>query len=184
MPDYGNYKRDSKQGYSDGPLSPRHRQVAMLVAQGSTNQSISDATGYDLNYISLLKAKPEFKLLVESIVREVQTLGIDQMVDELKKEFLPTVERLKHWRDQDEEPSVSLGATNSILDRILPKKTLVENHQTILRLEGDDIKGLLGVVNEYRNGNGNSTKEELDVTPPTIRAKTIDEMIAEDADAE
>lgn len=165
-----------------GDLNPRHRHVAMMVAQGRTNREIEELTGYDYNYIAILKGKPEFKLFVESMLREVQTYGMDQMLDQLKREFEPSVAKLKFWRDQDDEPAVSLGATKDILDRILPKKTITEEHKTVLHLDGAAVQALAGVVNEYHNGNG-APKDTVDVTPLTVVAKTIDELIAEDEDA-
>jgi hypothetical protein len=164
-------------------LNERHKLLALHLVQGSTIEDAAEQVGLDYQYATHVRNSPMFKLYMDELTDEMRTLGIDQMLDQLRAEFTPTIAKVRQWRDQNEEPNVSLGACNTILDRIIPKrKQIEEEHTTVLRLEGADIVSLLGVVKEYRaNGRAIETTATTidDDSPQPIVAKTIDEIIAE-----
>lgn len=78
---------------SDKPLTPRHRKLAELLAQGKTNNEISQTLGYTPARVSTLKTNTRIRELAEKIRERAFEDGIGARLKRLSEPALNEIER-------------------------------------------------------------------------------------------
>lgn len=78
---------------SDKPLTPRHRKLAELLAQGKTNTEISQILGYTQSRVSILKSNSRIKELAEKIRERVFEDTVGTRLKRLAEPALNEIER-------------------------------------------------------------------------------------------
>jgi len=112
--------------------SEQHQKIALLIAQGATNKAAAEATGVHYNSVTRLLQKPFMKELIEAaraemavalaevkvelpkLVAEKAAKTLAQRFDELAPR---ATERVNELMEQDENLTVSLKASQDILNR-------------------------------------------------------------------
>ena len=119
---------------SGGPpdaLNDRHRLLATYIALGYTNEEAGRELDLAPNRISIIRQSPLFAHEVEQERRRIRTQITADALGLLHQEALPSVRRLAELRDQSDNLNVALGASNSIVDRVVPKTLRHEEERTL-----------------------------------------------------
>lgn len=125
-------------------MTPAYEIVALLVARGCSNAEISDATGYNANYVWRIKNEVEgFDLLVAEFKREIQQRTIEETVDAVtrfnRKVPLMT-DNLEELALRANKEGVRLRATMDWLDRAPDAPKRVHRQENL-----DEHKIIFGV---------------------------------------
>lgn len=119
---------------SGGPpdtLNDRHRLLASYIALGYSREDAAAKCGISKGRVDTIMTSP---LMTHEIAQERRRIRERITADALgllQQEAVPSVRRLVGLRDQDDNRTVALGATNSILDRVIPKTTRLEEDRTL-----------------------------------------------------
>ena len=98
--------------------TPRDRLMVFMAAQGKTNGEIAKALNISPVTVANNLKQPWARERMQDELREA---GRDELKELLKREGSASILKLVDLRDNAESESVRLGATNSILDRLMGK---------------------------------------------------------------
>lgn len=161
-------------GAAPDALSERHKIIAEMESAGATDVEIAHRIGISASRISIIRTSPLYQALVLDLSKERRsksTFDIAKAIDDLAPRALG---RLAELIDQDENLGVALGATNAIMDRVSPKKTINEVDQTVrVRLSLEQVDAMRRAAAE------DSGALEIEAPPPGLKA--LDDAIAEAA---
>ncbi len=136
-------------------LPPRHRLIALQLAAGRSHAQIAQAVGMHLKSVSRLASKPEIKAAVEEAAAELEERVIVRLVDRFDDAAPDAFEELMRLMREGKSETVRHRAAESILDRsqVAPKRQIhsrheVESRQTILHLDGKELRRLIAVMIE------------------------------------
>jgi hypothetical protein len=113
-------------------LAPRHILMAYMRASGVKQVETARRLGMSPNAVYMICSSPLFQLQVQEIQKQIRDGAVEDVLDLIRLEGPASVRTLVEWRDQVDEPAVSLNAANSLLDRgAAPKKHQVEEDRTL-----------------------------------------------------
>jgi len=125
-------------------MKPAYEIVALLVARGCSNAEVSEATGYNANYVWRIKNEVEgFDLLVSDFKRDIQQRTIEGTVDILTKfnSKVPLMaDNLEDLALRANKEGVRLRATMDWLDRAPDAPKRVHRQENL-----DEHKIIFGV---------------------------------------
>ena len=108
---------------ADKPLvgeMPWHRQFAQLLTVGKTGKECAEWFGKTEQECSLVRTQPWFKLILEKLAEEAGKT----LLDRIEAEANASLDVVVEIRDNVNAPaSARLNAAESILGRLVPKKT-------------------------------------------------------------
>ena len=131
-------------------LSPRHILIAYMRASGVKQIEIARRLGMHQNAVYMICSSPLFQLQVSEIQKQIRDGAVEDVLEMIRLEGPASVQKLVEWRDQDDEPAVSLNAANSLLDRgSAPKKHQVEEDRTLRIVIGrEEAQGMRAIAEE------------------------------------
>ncbi len=164
------------------PLSPRHRRLAELIAQGMTNQQISDSLGYVGSRISVLRREPSIAAEVERLQERLFEETVQKRLRDFAEPALNNIHMI--LTDQSNRVKISEKADMSkwVIEKIDGKASQKVD-------VGENLLSVLMDKMEYMRSQGNpqtsphpSNGEAIDVTPAQIQApvpKTEESLLAD-----
>lgn len=154
-------------------LNESHKAMARMEAANCTDAQIAAATGYHINRVVAVRASPLYKAFLASLSKEINAQTVFDVAAEIGKLAQTAVETKRKLMERlDDHPAVANAASDSILDRVMPKRTGHDVESTVnVRLTFEDKHRIDAVL-----------AEALDVTPTPKGLKSIAQAAA-DADA-
>lgn len=114
---------------------PIHRAMIYAKAAGASDTDIAFQFGYSVSQVRLVLRQPWAQDRLVQILKET---GQDAVRHFLTTETLPSLQVLKAIRDDGSNSAQArIAATNSILDRVLPKTTHVTSDNTNRNIPAD-----------------------------------------------
>lgn len=162
-------------GVTSSPLQrirDSHHRLAEALASGMSNIEASAVTGYDPARISLLKADPAFKELLE-FYRSARDGVFRDFMERMKNLAEDALQEL-HIRLQDSPESVKtselLAILNSTADRTGHGPTSTRRFEGQVTLTADQIEAIKGAAEEEHRGrvshrDGTPRGQVIDITP-------------------
>ena len=131
-------------------ITPRHQQLALLKANGLTNNRIAELTGYTIARVSILLSDSRLAALVAEYQQQLATVHIEEAAQLLTQETMPTLRKVLSHRDSD-DATASLKACDMLLARALPATKHTESERTtIIRLELHEIQRIQAAEDEMK----------------------------------
>ena len=131
-------------------LSPRHDRIALLKANGLTNNAIAAAIGMTPVRVSVLLSDPR---LIARMVEYQQLIAgeqVEQAAALLNQQTLPTLRKVITHRDSD-DATASLKACDMILARTMPViKQSVEDRTIRIILSTEEQKRISDADDEMK----------------------------------
>jgi len=123
--------------------------TAFLLAAGFTYGHISSVLGVPVSRVNRWASRSDVLAERNRFHAELGRSMVGDFATVMAREFNPSLQRLKTLRDQDSDLRVALGATNSFLDRIVPKRTEERRDETLtIQFDPDALGRAKSVRNE------------------------------------
>ena len=111
-------------------LSPRHDRIALLKANGLTNNAIAAAIDMTPSRVSVLLSDPRIIARMSEYQQLIAGEQIEQAAVLLNQQTLPTLRKVIEHRDSD-DATASLKACDMILSRTMPAVRKSEEDRTV-----------------------------------------------------
>lgn len=130
---------------SEKPLSPRHRRLALLAAQGMTNKKIAEDLGYSESRVSVLLGHSKIREEIQRNQERQWEEGIGQRLKALADVAVNTLVEILFDRTGRVRPSQKLEAAKFIIEKIDGKPvTKIEGGENLLSVLMDRLDSLKG----------------------------------------
>lgn len=156
----------------DQALSPRHRKLAELLAQGKSNAQIKELLGYSDSRLSILKHSDPIKEEVRRIMDSVLELDVKARIRRLANPALDVLEEAIRDRTNRFSPKERIEVAKYLADHAAGKA--VQKHE----VSGGVLLGVMDKLDSMRNSAKglHEAKSWIDVTPEPPK---LDEMTPE-----
>jgi hypothetical protein len=119
-------------------LSPRHRLLAMQVANGVPVRQAAQQLGFSEGWALAVSRAPLFLSAVDTLLSKRERNMLAEAKKRLADEALNNVEAMVEVRDTAEDPRTRLAAAEGMLDYVVPRKTATEEERTFKFVLSDD----------------------------------------------
>lgn len=154
----------------DRPLSPRHRRLAELVAQGVRTQEIAKTLGYTEARVSVLKRQPK---IAEEIARVSDRIYEDTIKNRLKSLATPALDHVAQVLS-DRTGRVKVSEKNDMAKFIIEK---VDGKAAQVHDVGENLLGVMMDRLDALKAAGKGLPSPIDVTPRLTAASSDSECI-------
>ena len=140
-------------------LSPRHDRIALLKANGLTNNAIAAAIDMTPSRVSALLSDPRIIARMSEYQQLIAGEQVEQAAVLLNQQTLPTLRKVIEHRDSD-DATASLKACDMILSRTMPAVRKSEEDRTIrIILSTEEQKRIAAADDEMKIVNAIGTVE-------------------------
>lgn len=109
-------------------LDSRARQVAYLDVAGLPALQIRTELKMSTAKLRIIRESPLYQALLSELHQKAADGSVEVVIDRIRREAIPSVNKLVHLRDHSEDDPVKRGCANDLLDRI-PELRRVKNAQ-------------------------------------------------------
>lgn len=128
----------------DRPLSPRHRKLAEMAAQGMRNQAIAKALGYTDSRVSILLSNSRIKDLVGQIQERIYQETIGDRLKKMAEPALNEIERCLNDRTNRYKEQLKVDTAKWLVEKLdgkaVQKHDIGENMLSIVMDKLDAMK--------------------------------------------
>lgn len=160
-----------------GVLSPRHRKLAQLAAQGISNNKIAEELLYTPSRVSILLKNPHIKEEISRLSEAVYMETVAQRIKGMSDSALSVIEQALRDRTGKTKISEKIEAAKWIIEKVDGKAT--QTHDV-----GGNLLGiLLDKLDAHRAaGRALSAPDTIDVTPQisaTPKVRTEEDVLSD-----
>lgn len=149
-----------------GMLSPKHRRLAFLAAQGKSNKEIKDELGYSDSRISILRRNPHIAAEINRLTERIYEETIGGRLKSFAEPALAVLERALTDRTNRVKESEKIDVAKWVLEKLDGKAAQkIEAGENLLaalmdRLDAAKTRPVLNITNNFHNEG-----KAIDVTP-------------------
>jgi hypothetical protein len=152
-----------------GELSPRHRRLAFLAAQGNSNSAIGKELGYSDSRVSILLKNPYISAEIQKMQERIYEETIGQRMKGFADASLNVIQQVLNDRTNRVKMSEKIQVAQWVIEKLDGKAIQkIEAGENLLaslmdRLDAAKTRPVVQITNNF---NGAVGPETFDVTPP------------------
>lgn len=182
--------KENYETLAHGILSPRHRRLALLFAQGKSSKEVGEELGYTSAWVSTLKKNPHIALEIQKITDRIYEETVQARLKTMIEPALQNVQLILTDRTNKVKVSERMEMSKWVLEKVDGKASqkldIGENMLGVFfdRLDSLEASGknLSSPPRTVTEETGPPDLEHQALPPAPARAKTREEELAEWAD--